>query len=102
MENITRSAKLALFIIAGIFLFTSTLPAKILAGSSKEKVNTDRLGVAIKGYDTVAYFTEGKAVKGKNEFEYEWQDAKWLFSSAANRDKFVANPQAYAPQYGGF
>lgn len=98
----TGAIKLAILVIAGVFLFTSALPTKVLAGSSKKKFNTNSLGVAIKGYDTVAYFTEGKAVKGKKEFEYEWQDAKWRFSSASNRDKFVANPQAYAPQYGGF
>lgn len=103
MENNTyKSVKLALLVLTGIFLFASALPAKVLAGSSREKVNTDRLGIAIKGYDPVAYFTAGRPVKGSREFEYEWQDAKWHFSSAANRDKFVANPQAYAPQYGGF
>jgi YHS domain-containing protein len=103
MKNTTnRAIKLAILGIAAVFLFAQALPTQVQAGSSKNKVNTNSLGVAIKGYDTVAYFTEGKAVKGKKEFEYEWQDAKWRFSSAANRDKFVANPQAYVPQYGGF
>jgi YHS domain-containing protein len=103
MKNTTnRAIKLAILGIAAVFLFTSALPIQVLAGSSKKKVNADSLGVAIKGYDTVAYFTEGKAVKGKEEFKYEWQNAKWRFSSAANRDRFVANPQTYAPQYGGF
>jgi len=103
MGNTTSKAvKLALLIITGIFLFTSVQPTQVLAGSSDKKVNTNWLGIAIKGYDTVAYFTEGRAVKGNKEFEFEWQDAKWRFASAANRDKFAANPQAYAPQYGGF
>ena len=103
MKNTTtRAIKLAILVIAGVFLFTSALPTKGQAGRSKKKVNTNSLGLAIKGYDTVAYFTEGKAVKGKKEFEYEWQGAKWLFSSTTNRDTFAADPQAYAPKYGGF
>ena len=103
MKNTTNGAtKLAILGVAVVFFFTSTLSTQVLAGSSKNKVNANSLGVAIKGYDTVAYFTEGNAVKGKKEFEYEWQGAKWRFSSPANRDTFVANPQAYAPQYGGF
>ena len=103
MVNSTyNGVKWALLVLAGIFLFTSALPAKIFADGPKEKVNSDRLGIAIKGYDPVAYFTEGRPVKGTAEFEYEWQDAKWRFASPDNRDKFVANPQAYAPQYGGF
>ena len=57
---------------------------------------------AIKGYDTVAYFTEGKAVKGDKSYEAEYQEATWLFSSQQNLDLFVANPEKYAPQYGGY
>jgi YHS domain len=64
--------------------------------------NVDSDNVAIHGYDTVAYFTDGKPVKGSGEFEYVWEDAKWHFASAANRDLFAANPERYAPQYGGY
>jgi hypothetical protein len=66
------------------------------------KVNTGSDGVAIHGYDVVAYFLEGRAVRGTSEFEHEWQDAKWHFASATNKDLFVANSERYAPQYGGF
>ncbi len=65
-------------------------------------VNTDRHSVAIKGYDTVAYFTVGKPLKGKEEFEHEWQGALWRFVSAQNRDLFAAEPERYAPRYGGY
>ena len=82
-------------------VMTIVLSPQALAGGGK-KINTNWLGVAIKGYDPVAYFTEGRAVKGKKEFEYKWQGAKWRFSSAANRDKFAADPPAYAPKYGGY
>jgi YHS domain-containing protein len=58
--------------------------------------------LAIKGYDAVAYFTEGRAVEGKSEFRHSWEGASWQFSSASNRDVFAASPDRYAPQYGGF
>jgi hypothetical protein len=64
--------------------------------------NIDSDNVAIHGYDTVAYFTEGKAVKGSGQFEHVWEDARWHFASAANRDLFTTNPDRYAPQYGGY
>ncbi len=67
-----------------------------------DEVNKTFFGVAIKGYDTVAYHTEGRAVKGRNEYSYVWNDAKWYFASAGNRDLFSADPQRYAPQYGGY
>ncbi len=67
------------------------------------KVNTTFLaGVAIDGYDPVAYFTLGKPVPGEKQFSHEWNDATWRFASAENRDKFAAAPEKYAPQYGGY
>ncbi|MBS29434.1 MAG: YHS domain protein [Alphaproteobacteria bacterium] len=59
-------------------------------------------GKAIRGYDPVAYFTEEKAVKGKSEHSFTFQGAIWQFSSAANQELFAANPEKYAPQYGGY
>jgi len=57
---------------------------------------------AIDGYDAVAYFTEGMPVKGEVQFTYLWRGASWYFSSAANLEKFRAEPGKYAPQYGGY
>ncbi|MEL6492816.1 MAG: YHS domain-containing (seleno)protein [Cyanobacteria bacterium J06621_3] len=59
-------------------------------------------GIAIRGADPVAYFTEGQYVAGTADYTYEWADATWQFSSAENRDLFASNPTQYAPQYGGF
>jgi hypothetical protein len=59
-------------------------------------------GKAIKGYDPVAYFTESKAVKGYDSLTLDWNNAKWYFSSGKNLDLFKANPEKYAPQYGGY
>lgn len=57
---------------------------------------------AIRGYDPVAYFTEGKPVPGDAEFRHDWNGATWLFASRENRDRFAAEPARYAPQFGGF
>ncbi|NJN31270.1 MAG: YHS domain-containing protein [Synechococcales cyanobacterium RM1_1_8] len=59
-------------------------------------------GIAIRGADPVAYFMAAAYVPGSSEFTHDWQGATWQFSSAENRDAFAANPEAYAPQYGGF
>jgi YHS domain-containing protein len=67
-----------------------------------QKVNTSFTGLAIDGYDPVAYFTEGKPVKGTPQFTFEFEGAKYRFASAANRDLFAKDPAKYVPQYGAF
>ncbi|MEG3619074.1 YHS domain-containing (seleno)protein [Magnetovibrio sp. PR-2] len=57
---------------------------------------------AVKGYDAVAYFTEGRAVKGTDDFELQWKGVDWNFSNAENLAAFKANPERFAPQYGGY
>ena len=59
-------------------------------------------GVAVGGYDPVAYFTEMKAVKGNPAIALDHEGAKWFFASEANREAFKAEPAKYAPQYGGY
>jgi YHS domain-containing protein len=59
-------------------------------------------GKAIRGYDPVSYFTEGKPVKGNDKLVLKWNDTHWYFSSQKNLDLFKANPEKYAPQYGGY
>src|SRR5689334_1535984 len=79
--------------------------AALLAASTAiagERIDKDADGVAILGYDTVAYFTDGHPVKGSPDFEYAWQDARWRFASAEHRTVFASNPERYAPQFGGF
>lgn len=66
-------------------------------------VNTGLFGhTAIKGYDPVAYFTDGKPEKGSDQYSYDWMGATWLFSNAKDLELFRQNPQKYAPQYGGY
>lgn len=57
---------------------------------------------ALDGYDTVAYFTHNRPVKGKKEYQTEYMGADWYFTSKVNLDKFKAEPSKYAPQYGGY
>lgn len=84
-------------------------PFTLRAVAAQPPVNTlktgllgGRTGVAINGYDTVAYFTERKPVIGSDAFVAEYMGAKWRFASKANLDLFKADPAKYAPQYGGY
>ena len=81
---------------AAIILSFATLAQ---AGNDTE---TDANDVILAGYDTVAYFTEGKPVRGKAQYTAVYNDAIYRFSSASNRDAFRADPARYAPMYGGF
>ena len=83
-------------------LAAATLVAAPIAASAKDAVYQSFFGTAIDGTDPVAYFTEGKPVKGSSDFEHEWNGATFHFASAENRDLFAANPEKYAPQYGGY
>ncbi len=76
------------------------IAAQSTAGAKAETYAED--GIAIKGADPVAYFTQGQSVLGSSAHEYDWKGATWQFSSAENKDLFAANPEQYAPQYGGY
>ena len=82
--------------VAALFVFAGAAFAE-----KAEPVYKDG-GLAIRGYDPVAYFIQQKPVKGSPQFSYAWMGATWLFSSAVNRDQFAADPARYAPQYGGY
>ncbi len=58
--------------------------------------------VAIRGTDPVAYFREGRAVEGSPDHALEWLGATWQFASEANLESFRAEPEHYAPRYGGY
>jgi YHS domain-containing protein len=82
-------------------LLISSAPS-VAAGEPVKAVNTDANGLALKGYDPVAYFAEGKAVKGSSALHYEWNGATWRFATFTNRERFMNDPEAYAPRFGGF
>lgn len=85
--------------VVTVVLIGMALPS---LAAAKSEIYTSWLGVAIKGYDPVAYHTTGKPAKGSDKYELEWKDAKWRFASAENRALFEADPEKYAPQYGGY
>jgi YHS domain-containing protein len=86
-----------------VFVFVAFAAIPLTMGiAATDPVNKNLFGTAIKGYDPVAYFKEGKPVKGNDEYRYDWMGAKWYFASAANRDEFAQSPEKYAPQYGGY
>jgi YHS domain-containing protein len=74
-----------------------------LPAFADDSVNTGYFGgVAIMGYDPVAYFTEGRAMKGSEKFSHEWLGTPWYFANAKHREMFISEPIKYAPQYGGY
>ncbi|TYC64929.1 YHS domain-containing protein [Stappia sp. BW2] len=81
---------------------TALFSAAAFTASADDITTFTKGGAAIGGTDPVAYFTVGKPVAGSDEYTAEYDEVTWKFSSAENRDKFVANPAKYAPQYGGF
>lgn len=72
------------------------------AGAHAQKVNSGRGGVAVKGYDVVAYVTAGRPVEGSAQFVHRIGTTTYRFASAANRDAFAKDPDRYLPQFGGF
>ena len=73
------------------------------AWAAKDPIYTSTFSsLAIRGTDPVAYFKDGRPVEGSSDFEHEWMGATWRFASAENLDAFKADPESYAPQYGGY
>lgn len=84
-----------------LFAFVAMLPS-LAVGAGKTLVNVDKTGLALKGYDPVAYFTENRPVEGNPQFVSTYNGARYQFASAANKNTFDADPAKYEPQFGGF
>ncbi len=82
-------------VVAGMALSVMTL------ASSAGEFNASN-GVAIKGYDPVAFFKDNKPVRGKDDLRFEYNGSTFVVATAENRAEFVANPEKYSPQYGGY
>lgn len=93
-----RSQKTTIDIL--LILSFALLLITVFGGTVPGKAQSDR--VAIKGYDTVAYFKAGKAIKGTGSLNHPWHNMTWYFSSKENKALFVKSPQEYAPQYDGY
>lgn len=91
---------LLLCLLAGIWIGCSGLPAE---AATTERIVVNRFsGVAIEGFDPVAYFVDGAAVQGSTEFEANLWGAVWRFRNVGNRASFLAHPEIYGPQFGGY
>src|SRR5260370_24122993 len=84
-----------------VCLLTLFITGAAKAQSPIPAVNTEH-GVAIKGYDPVSYFTTGRPAQGSPQFATTYKGAVYRFASAANRDRFIATPEKFLPQYGGY
>ncbi|WP_270727982.1 YHS domain-containing (seleno)protein [Shimia sp. Alg240-R146] len=93
---ITRRAALGLFATAPI---AYALTSNVALAAEPEVFQNP---TAINGYDPVAYFTEGKPVEGSGANVVEWNGANWHFATARNAAKFLENPEAFAPVFGGY
>lgn len=98
MMTLVRKLLLASSLLLSFFL----LPAGAAFAADKPVYTGIFSNLAVGGYDPVAYFTDNRPVKGDSRFAYEYKGAQWHFASAANRDRFIAEPERYAPQYGGY
>lgn len=100
-SRLRRRTAFVVLALAGLGIGTFSFWRRPLAQKQSGAVNvTD--GVAIQGYDPVAYFADARPRRGLEAHFFDWQGARWRFVSAANRDAFAADPERYAPAYGGF
>ncbi|MBU1211858.1 MAG: YHS domain protein [Alphaproteobacteria bacterium] len=101
MHTHNRSS-LVFAVLAAAFLFASLLAShQVEAGKSMVFTGIVK-GVAVGGYDPVAYFAIGKPLKGNKEIVAEKDGVVWRFSSQENRAAFLADPEKFAPRYGGY
>lgn len=99
MQSITLRRNL---LPAATIGFLVALTILVWAAGSAASGDLQIYGVAIEGYDTVAYFTEGRAMKGNPDINYDWNQARWHFATVEHRDMFTADPDKYAPTHAGF
>lgn len=100
-----RRAVLHATLLAGLALSLTAVPGTrsfAYDEASKAAINVDKAGLAMRGYDPVAYFTVGKPTKGDAKFTARHDGATYQFADAANRDLFLKDPAKYAPAFGGF
>ena len=87
--------------ILAVCLLSLFVTGSALADSPIAAVNSEH-GLAVKGYDPVSYFTTGKPTPGLAQFSTTYKGATYRFASAEDRDRFIAAPEKFVPQYGGY
>ena len=102
INEITKYMKASSILLLFLGLMSLTSSAQDANALRKKQFNLGDGGVAVKGYDPVAYFRENKAVKGSKDLSVYYQGVIYYFSSAANKEEFKKSPDKYEPQYGGW
>jgi YHS domain-containing protein len=87
---------------AVIALFALTMAVTAVFAKDRVLVSADANGVVLQGYDPVAYFTQGSAVKGEERYKASYEGGTYYFGSETNKKLFKKDPAKYAPQYGGY
>ena len=100
-EGFIMGFKTSIFAGVSLMMAAVALPTPAYAADKDPIYTAWNKNVAVGGYDAVSFFTSSP-VEGKSEFSYDYKGAEWTFSTEANRDLFSANPEAFAPQYGGY
>jgi hypothetical protein len=92
MRNLSRRNAVRLILLVAGATLTTSMPS----------LASDNDTLAIKGYDPVAYFTDGRPTRGLPEIAFQWDEHTYRFASAEHRELFKADPVRYAPQFGNF
>lgn len=102
-ENKGQRPKIVfLAVIAGLFIGLAGQAAQVCAASTERVVVNRHTGLAIDGFDPVAYFTDADALPGQPDVEASGQGAIWRFRNEGNRAVFLAHPEVYGPRFGGY
>ena len=100
LHDSSRLGTIRMKTLRTLSLVVATLAASWF--SSEPAFAADPTRLVLKGYDPVAYFTDGKPVKGRAAYSYDWDEGRYYFESKAHREMFVADPDRYAPQFSGY
>jgi hypothetical protein len=98
----SRHVHIAAVTAAALAALLAGLAPAARAGLTEQIVVDWHSGLAIDGYDPVAFFTDGKPVPGSGKFELRYDGVVWRFSNFGNRAAFAERPDVYMPQYGGY
>ncbi len=93
--------EMAMLLVSVVVAACAATPGQVSQTEPVDELNLQH-GVALKGYDPVAYFTGAEPVAGNPAISYRWEGATWLFSDEGHRKAFITDPAHYAPQYGGY
>jgi YHS domain-containing protein len=102
MNRIARTGFAFALVVVAVGLTTSVASAQPASQPAKRLINVDRGGLALQGYDPVAYFTRGQPVKGSKQFTATHNGGRYQFTSAGHKEMFEKDPAKYEPQFGGY